>query len=513
MTGRDAAGPALAWLAHPISVAGLVLLLVNDHVFKQHWPGVVSGKLSDFAGMLMFPPLLAALSALALPRVRAKTLAVVALCLTGCGFFLIKFSGYPAELASSALTAVSGPSLVRADRTDLIVLPALALAWLAFRRAERRPVATRHARLVRVVVLLPLALLGTTATSCGVDDRPPPIVGKGRDGLVWLKSPAFGGDFEYRSIVDGGLTFRPGRPAQPPSVLQQDCYSGTCYRVVRGELHVQQRVGGRDWTTAWRLDPGQRRDLVSAAASCDDPEGRRFESQALVVIPQPGGHVVLVSNGDDGLLRRDVSGRWTRIGWGKGTSPAVLSQGVLPGGDAFFSVATVVLILLIGGLGVTAIKAEAGWRLSRWALLFALAAGIAIWLDLLVMHWGDMAHPAFVVGTAVWSIAAFGLGVLFAVLARRSLHAGWTTVMVMLVAIVAWLSEMLRNSGLLLGMGEGIGRITLIVAGFVAVALMGLATRLHPSPPESGPQPKPGPSGAVPFAAGGTGARHPRQTG
>jgi len=100
MTVRDPLGAAVAWLAHPFSVLGLALLLLNDHLLKQVWPGVVTGKLSDLAGLLMFPPLLAALMALALPRARAKTLAVVALCLTGCG---------------SALSVVSGPSIVRAE--------------------------------------------------------------------------------------------------------------------------------------------------------------------------------------------------------------------------------------------------------------------------------------------------------------------------------------------------------------------------------------------------------------
>ncbi|HZM82795.1 MAG TPA: hypothetical protein VFC19_44330 [Candidatus Limnocylindrales bacterium] len=478
MTGRDPLGAAVAWLAHPISLLGLGLLLLNDHVFKQAWPGVLTGKLSDLAGMLMFPPLLAALTALALPRARAKTLAVVALCLTGCGFAVLKFWGYPAELASAALTVVSGPSVVRADRTDLLVLPALALAWLAFRRARRRPVASGDARLIRVVVLLPLALFGSAATSCGADNRPPPVVGKSPDGSVWLRSQVRDGDVEYMSTVDGGLTFRRNGPSRTPTVREQDCAAGTCYRVMRGKMLVQQRVGTGPWTTAWELDPGQRRDLIAASATCDDPDGRRFESQALVVIPQSGGHVVLVSNGDDGLLRRNVSGTWTRIGWGAGTSPPALSQGVLPGGNLFFSVAIVVLILLFGGLGVAALKARAPWRVRRWALLFVLAAGDAIGLDAQVIAWGDTAHPAFVAGSAALSVAALVPAVLFVVLARRFLPVAWTTVMVMLVAGVAWLSEALRHESLMFG--EGISFAAVVVTGFIAVAITGLGARLHP---------------------------------
>lgn len=50
---RDtAAGGALL---HPVMLLSLVVLVVNDHVIKRHWPGVLSGKLSDFAVMVLLP--------------------------------------------------------------------------------------------------------------------------------------------------------------------------------------------------------------------------------------------------------------------------------------------------------------------------------------------------------------------------------------------------------------------------------------------------------------------------
>ncbi|MEZ0068774.1 hypothetical protein ABIA32_004808 [Streptacidiphilus sp. MAP12-20] len=39
-----------SWAAQPGTTAGLVVLVVNDHLLKQTWPGLVTGKLSDFAG-------------------------------------------------------------------------------------------------------------------------------------------------------------------------------------------------------------------------------------------------------------------------------------------------------------------------------------------------------------------------------------------------------------------------------------------------------------------------------
>ena len=44
---------ALRALAHPGSVLALVVLVLNDHVLKQAWPGLVTGKLSDVAGLVV----------------------------------------------------------------------------------------------------------------------------------------------------------------------------------------------------------------------------------------------------------------------------------------------------------------------------------------------------------------------------------------------------------------------------------------------------------------------------
>ncbi|GAA3121815.1 hypothetical protein GCM10020001_047700 [Nonomuraea salmonea] len=49
-------GMRYAWLCHPVTVAGVLVLLVNDHLLKAAFPGVVTGKLSDVAGLLVAPP-------------------------------------------------------------------------------------------------------------------------------------------------------------------------------------------------------------------------------------------------------------------------------------------------------------------------------------------------------------------------------------------------------------------------------------------------------------------------
>jgi hypothetical protein len=42
-------------LLHPIVLLAIGILLINDHVLKSAWPGAVTGKLSDIAGLVFFP--------------------------------------------------------------------------------------------------------------------------------------------------------------------------------------------------------------------------------------------------------------------------------------------------------------------------------------------------------------------------------------------------------------------------------------------------------------------------
>src|SRR5437870_2547625 len=59
-------GASLAVLASPPSLIAIALLLINDHLFKQMWPSVVTGKLSDFAG-LYFAPYVVLVAMFAIP--------------------------------------------------------------------------------------------------------------------------------------------------------------------------------------------------------------------------------------------------------------------------------------------------------------------------------------------------------------------------------------------------------------------------------------------------------------
>ena len=59
------------YVLSPVFLVAVAVLIVNDHFIKANFPGVISGKLSDVAGLIFFPIMLVALAelvALVLPR-------------------------------------------------------------------------------------------------------------------------------------------------------------------------------------------------------------------------------------------------------------------------------------------------------------------------------------------------------------------------------------------------------------------------------------------------------------
>ncbi len=160
---RSAWTPGRAF-AQPVWLASLVLLVINDHALKGAGvlPAVVTGKLSDVAGLLVAPAVLAWLARARTPR--GWTLAHLAV---GTAFSAVQL----APSVAATLDALAPWSArLWPDATDLLALPALAASWLAFgpRRRARRAQPPRRWTAVSVGLL---ALVACTATS---RSTPPP---------------------------------------------------------------------------------------------------------------------------------------------------------------------------------------------------------------------------------------------------------------------------------------------------------------------------------------------------
>jgi len=152
-------------LVHPAFLTALFVLLLNDQVLKRVCPGVVTGKLSDFAGVLFLPIFLHALIELGAARARQKPLSAASAdrILVGCVVVSLFAFGLPevwkpAELAYryglgaarwpfEALFAFGSgqaplgirPVRATADVTDLLALPMGLVALRIGRRRVRNP--------------------------------------------------------------------------------------------------------------------------------------------------------------------------------------------------------------------------------------------------------------------------------------------------------------------------------------------------------------------------------------
>lgn len=127
-------------LYHPLWLVSLGLLVLNDHFLKGSgfFPAAITGKLSDFAGLVVAPALLAVLL-----RLSSRQSFVLAHVATGVVFAGIKV--FPNFAQAFESVAGLGPFSwhIVVDPTDLIALPALFVAYRVFVSAMEQPIPER----------------------------------------------------------------------------------------------------------------------------------------------------------------------------------------------------------------------------------------------------------------------------------------------------------------------------------------------------------------------------------
>lgn len=326
MTGERYDGPtALRALASPLFVGALALLALNDHVLKDAWPSFVTGKLSDAAGLVVAPVLLA----IPLVLLRVPWAPRAALVATGAGFTWVKATYLGAEVASTAWTHAWGTSLVLRDPTDLLALPALAVAWVVMRRAVRdRTTLRRRATLAVGALVLPFAVVATAATSCddpynretsvGIVDGRWDGTRKPETRLVWngyFEQVVFASDGSFRRPTSG----EDERTTDLGPQLRKACDPDDprhCWRIGSGRRpRVDATIdGGTTWTTEYVLPQATFDALRKDAEEQDRCGGNeaRIQGDDIAVLGTDDGPIVAVAAAEADLLMRDSSGHWTR---------------------------------------------------------------------------------------------------------------------------------------------------------------------------------------------------------
>ncbi len=132
-----------------VFITGLLVLALNDHYLKQHYHNWLTGKLSDFAGLLIFPMFLQ----FVFPRLSGWSVI-----LTGLLFIFWKLpisSGFIHFYNTFTLIPISRTL----DYSDYIALAVLPLTWYLMRHIHRYGVKTELPVLLRYAALIPVALI------------------------------------------------------------------------------------------------------------------------------------------------------------------------------------------------------------------------------------------------------------------------------------------------------------------------------------------------------------------
>ena len=202
--GGDFRRRAESALTHPVTVAALGVLLLNDLLFKAIWPhSWLTGKLSDLAWLVFALPLLAfLLSFAARGNQRARRLAFLA-AYAGLPLLYAAFNTFdPVHDLIMRGISLAGAAGSPRDATDSLVIP---LAWAAALWVwRRRPAAPSAMRLRWAVLVAGVAALASVATS---EFDALPVRGAASVGILENDAVVVALDNVIYESLDGGLTW------------------------------------------------------------------------------------------------------------------------------------------------------------------------------------------------------------------------------------------------------------------------------------------------------------------
>jgi hypothetical protein len=318
-------------LSHPLTLTSIGLLVLNDHALKQIYPSVLTGKLSDFAGLFFFPYLLAFFLSLGLnwTRISSRGTAIFSFGLTIFWFTAIK-TWQPANLWTAALASriLGYPTQITLDPSDLIALTVLWPSWQLWKHIDNQKVLTSRF----TYLALGFASLATMATQ--------PCLPQVRILKVVVMEQKFytKGFYEYTtdSFMDQIQVSKTGKdwtaieesevpetvraklaePANYPETICVPDQPNICYRTGKPDQLEMSEDGGNTWKTGWRIPIGRRtymeRYLSSKLLSCKkSPDEGPYD---LALIPQNGGNILVAAMGNEGVLVKNLDGTWERVG-------------------------------------------------------------------------------------------------------------------------------------------------------------------------------------------------------
>lgn len=338
---------AMHSLVHPITLAAIILLLLNDHYLKQNHPSGWTGKLSDIAGLIFAPIICTAVLACLIPpsnHLQEKFVAIVAFTLTGSIFALSNLLPIANRLTEQVWAFFAGANVqMWQDSSDLLTLPALLIGWHIWQHADNHPPKVT----VPSWLVLIVGSLAAVATSPGAIDygiiciayqNGTLIAGHGLDD----KYDEIDGAFEYFLSSNLGQTWRRhdksyveheyfNTPQAPPTSF--DCTRkdetwdivnlhnrAEIYRIKANTFILRSKDSGQSWKSAvdlrWIVSHQRQVQLGRAPGGILPSFGDKGVPPGPVDATfVPESDELYVAMGLDGLLTLSADGktRWITI--------------------------------------------------------------------------------------------------------------------------------------------------------------------------------------------------------
>jgi len=308
----------------PITWLAIGLLLFNDQLLKVAYPSWLTGKLSDFAGLFVFPFIVAIILGLVLDRVKASSEAIgrFSFVITGLWFFLMKTIPFFTAVSENIWSQLAGsPANVVRDPTDLIALVILIPAWKMW---NRQHVAYKKLNWSygdwKAWIALCVGSLASLASSCDPPDIIQRIVVDGEN--IYVGSPhtnQFGiyhledGSSDYSRDLPPSIQDRFSKPVNLPLV---DCVPenpNLCYQIDGTEKVEVSSDGGKTWEIGWQVPKGRREFMERMGGKCEDNiDMGPYDLTILNHGEDEEGYIVLVALGNEGILVRNEDGQWLR---------------------------------------------------------------------------------------------------------------------------------------------------------------------------------------------------------
>jgi hypothetical protein len=120
-------------ILHPLWIISLFLLIFNDHYLKgSSFTGLVSGKISDFAGLIIFPPLLAIVFGV------KRFVSLLSCYIFSAAFFsAVKISAFFKDFVCHLMSAMGMAWHITLDSTDLLALSVLPVSFYFLTRKNK----------------------------------------------------------------------------------------------------------------------------------------------------------------------------------------------------------------------------------------------------------------------------------------------------------------------------------------------------------------------------------------